>query len=52
VAGYAEGLDLLISFFLLVSGGNEKETFWFLNSVLMMTQHIVPFDGLVGLFDG
>lgn len=43
--GYCQSLNFLAGFSLVMSGGNEKEAFWFLYSVLEETHVHIRFDG-------
>jgi len=44
-------MNFLVGFILCVSGGNEKESFWFFYSMLEKSQQEIPFDGLSGFFE-
>ncbi len=44
-------MNFLVGFILCVSGGNEKQTFWFFYSILEKSQQEIPFDGLSGFFE-
>lgn len=56
--GYCQSMNFLIGFLLLVSGGHEKDTFWFFSSLLNSTSPnqlnnnpFEPrFDGLKGFY--
>lgn len=32
--GYCQSMNFMVAFFLMMSGGNEKETFWFFYALL------------------
>lgn len=49
--GYCQSINFLAGFLLLMSGANEKETFWFLNSFLETSKQLIPFDGLCGFYE-
>jgi len=41
----------MVAFILMISGGNEKETFWFFYAILeQQDDEGIPFDGLAGLY--
>ena len=43
--GYCQGMNFLAGFCLIMSGGNEKEAFWFLQSILEESHQNIRFDG-------
>lgn len=49
--GYCQSINFLAGFLLLMSGANEKETFWFLTSFLASSKQLIPFDGLAGFYE-
>ena len=50
---YCQGMNFIAGFILLVSGGNEEESFWFLVALLKTwrtNEENAVFDGLRGLY--
>jgi len=44
-------MNFMVAFILMVSGGNEKQTFWFFYAILEKEEgEGIPFDGLTGLY--
>jgi len=41
----------MAAFGLLVSGGDEKETFWFFEAILEKSHEQIPFDGMKGFYE-
>jgi hypothetical protein len=41
-----QGMNFMVGFIQMMSGGKEKETFWFFNSLLEKSSEPIPFDGL------
>ena len=52
--GYTQGMNYMVAFILMLSGGREKETFWFFNAMLHKSQPqdsgLAGFDGLENLY--
>jgi hypothetical protein len=48
--GYCQSMNFVVAFILLVSGGDEKQTFWFFFSILEKSHASIPFDGLAGFY--
>jgi hypothetical protein len=44
-------MNFLAGFILMVSGGHEKQTFWFFHAILEKSHQQIPFDGLSGFFE-
>jgi len=43
-------MNFLAGFILMISGGQEKQTFWFLNAILEFSKEAIAFDGLAGFY--
>lgn len=51
--GYCQSLNFVTGFILLISGGNQREAFWFLSSLNKnnkINTHLPQIDGVRGLF--
>ena len=48
--GYCQSMNFMVAFFLMMSGGNEKETFWFFYALLEKFTGGIHFDGLSGFY--
>ena len=48
--GYLQSMNFLVAFLLCVSGGNEKQAFWFLVAILDHSEKPIPFDGIQGFY--
>ena len=48
--GYCQSMNFIVGFTLMVSGAEEKETFWFIYSILEKSHEQIPFDGLKGFY--
>ena len=44
-------MNFLAGFILMVSGGKEKESFWFFRALLEKSYQPIPFDGLTGFYE-
>jgi len=46
--GYCQGMNFFAAFILMISGGKEKESFWFFRALLesQSNSDVAQFDGL------
>jgi hypothetical protein len=49
--GYCQSMNFMVAFVLVISGGNEKESFWFFTAILERSHEQIPFDGLRGFYE-
>jgi len=49
--GYCQSMNFMAAFPLMISGGNEKETFWFFSALLQSQHNQIPFDGLKSFYE-
>lgn len=49
--GYCQSMNFMAAFPLMISGGNEKEAFWFFAALLEHADWPVKFDGLKSFYE-